>query len=214
MSAAVPPKAVPQSVTGASLSSGLALPIPARFPGFRVGSPSAPVQVECYVDLQCPFSAKAFATLRAVCAANSADVSVLFVPMVLPTHRQAFFLLKSSLAAALRGAELSASAERSSTAGAAAASAWTDYASFIFAQVDRFSHASHYENKTGGDLINHVSRCVLESFKEDEERFDVYHALISGDQLDAWAKEPIRLAAKRVSADSRSTRTSIRVMLR
>ena len=196
MSASLP-KAYPQNAPGVSLSSGLALPFPARFPGFRLGSPSAPVQVEVYIDLQCPYSAKAFSTLLTVHSSNVSTVSFLFIPMCLPTHRQAFQMLKSSLAAAVRGAELN-------PGPGAASAAWVKYVSFLYGQVDRFSSGGHYENKTGGDLVNHVSRCVLEFFKEEEERFDVYHALIEGEQLDAWAKEPMRLAAKRVTSPSPS----------
>ena len=188
-----PPTAYPQSVSGASLSSGLALPIPARFPGFRLGSPSAPILVEVFIDLQCPYSGKAFSTLLAVQQRLPSSFCLHFIPLCLPTHRQAYHMLKSSLAAALRGAELSPSPSPS----VSASSTWARYAAFLYQQVDRFSHAGHYDNKTGGDLIDHCARCVVEFFKEEEERFDVYHAQISGEQLDAWAKEPMRLASKR-----------------
>ena len=189
-----PPKAYPQSVSGASLSSGLALPIPARFPGFRLGSPTAPVLVELFIDLQCPYSAKAYATLLAVHQRLPSSLCLQLIPLCLPTHRQAYHMLKSSLAAALRGAELASSP----TPSAAASATWAKYASFLYAQVDRFSHASHYENKTGGDLIDHCARCVVEFFKEEEDRFDVYHAQLSkGEELDGWAKESMRLATKR-----------------
>ena len=189
---ASPPTPYPQSIPGASLSSGLALPIPARPPGFRLGSPSAPIQVELFIDLQCPFSAKAFTTSLSVHQTNPTLVSFTFIPMCLPTHRQAYHMLKSSLTAALRGAELN-------PGGASVASTWIRYVDFLYRQVDRFSSAGHYENKTGEDLVNHCARCVLEFFKEEEERFDGYHASISGSTLEGWSKEPMRLAAKRVS---------------
>jgi hypothetical protein len=195
-----PPTAYPQQVSGASLSSGLALPIPARPPGFRLGLPSAPVQVEVFIDLQCPFSAKAYATLLTVHDHNPSSVSFNFIPLCLPSHRQAYFMLKSSLCAALRGAEVNVSP--TSSRGEVVASTWIAYVSFLYAQVDRFSHRAHYKNKTGDDLIAHVSTCVKEFFKEDEDKFDQYYQTINGDTLDSWAKEAMRLATKRVSPHS------------
>ena len=103
-------------------------------------------------------------------------------------------MLKSSLAAALTTSSPTLAA---TTATPTTASTWIAYVSHLYSQVDRFSSAHHYINKTEEDLINHVSRTALEFHREEEERFDHYYQLIKGGALDEWAKQGTRLAGKR-----------------
>ena len=176
------------------LSSNTPISIPPRAPGFRLGSPSAQLQMEVFIDLQCPFSAKAYAHTLKLHEKHAEQLSFVYVPLVLPAHRQAYYMLKSSLAAALTA---SSPALTASSTPASVHSTWIAYASQLYAQVDRFSSKDHYHNKTEEDLINHVSRCALEFHRDAEERFDHYYQLVKGDALDEWAKQHTRLAAKR-----------------
>ena len=194
-----------QSIAGGSLGGNVSVPIPSRPPGFRIGSPAAPVQIELFIDLQCPASAKAFPTALRVQAQHAEDVAVTFLPLVLPAHRQAFHMLRSSLCAASSAsasrspAPASASAtQRSFPSTEPLAATWVSYAAFLYAQVDRFRH-SHYHNKTEDDLVAHLARCVLEFYHDEEERYDAYYQTIDSDALDQWAKESCRIAGKRVA---------------
>ena len=175
------------------LSSNTPINIPPRPPGFRLGSIAAPIQVELFVCLQCPYSAKAFAYTLQLHERHPNDLSFVYIPLVLPAHRQAYFMLKSSLAATLTTASPALTASQSAPT---VSSTWIAYVQQLYAQVDRFS-GSHYINKTEEDLVNHVSRCVLEFHREVEDRFEQYYRLIRGDALDEWAKQSCRLAAKR-----------------
>ena len=175
------------------LSSNI-IPIPPRTPGFRLGSPAAQLQIECYIDLQCPYSAKAYTTMLQLHNRHPNDVSVVFLPLVLPAHRQAYYMLKSSLAASLTTASPTLTA---ATTAPTISSTWIGYVTQLYSQVDRFSSANHYINKTEEDLLNHVTRCVLDFHGQEEEHFDYYYQLIKGDALDEWAKQCTRLAAKR-----------------
>lgn len=67
------------------------IPIPKKPSGYRRGSPSALVQVEAFIDLECPFSKRAWPTLlRLTEAFSPGDVSLLVHPITLPGHRQSF----------------------------------------------------------------------------------------------------------------------------
>ena len=176
------------------LSSNTPIAIPPHTPGFRLGSPAAQIQVEVFVDLQCPYSAKAFAYTLQLHQRHPNDVSFIYLPLVLPAHRQAYYMLKSSLAAALTTTSPTLTAASSAPT---VSSTWIAYVGHLYTQVDRFSSRNHYMNKTEEDLLNHVSRCVLEFHHEDEPRFDQYYQLIKSEALDEWAKQSIRLAAKR-----------------
>lgn len=176
------------------LSSNTPIPIPPHPPGFRLGSPAAPIQLELYIDLQCPYSAAAFTTTLQLHDKQPSDVSVVYLPLVLPAHRQSYYMLKSSLAAALTTTSPTLTATHSAPT---VSSTWIAYVAYLYAQVDRFSSSHHYINKTEEDLINHVSRCALDFHHHTEQHFDHYYQLIKGGQLEEWARQAVRLAGKR-----------------
>ena len=194
-SSAKPPISSPfRQQSSPLLSSNTPIPIPPRPPGFRLGSPAAPIQVEAFIDLQCPYSAKAFTYTVQLYDKHANELSIVYLPLVLPAHRQAYYMLKSSLAAALTASSPTVAA---SGASASVSSTWVSYVGHLYQQSDRFSSRQHYMNKTEEDLINHLSRCCIEYRAEPEERFEHYYQLIKGDGLDEWAKQHTRLAAKR-----------------
>ncbi len=79
----------------------MSMPIPSRPSGFRLGSGDAPVQVEVFVDLECPFSKKAWPTVLAVANHYKGDcVGITAHPIVLCDHRQSWDLTKATVAIA------------------------------------------------------------------------------------------------------------------
>ena len=77
------------------------MPVPSRPSGFRLGSGDAPVQIEVFVDLECPFSKKAWPTVLAVANYYKGDsVATTAHPIVLCDHRQSWDATKAVVAIA------------------------------------------------------------------------------------------------------------------
>ncbi|WP_196358096.1 thioredoxin domain-containing protein [Nodosilinea nodulosa] len=77
------------------------MPIPSRPSGFRLGSGDAPVQIEVFVDLECPFSKKAWPTVLAIANHYEGNgVGITAHPIVLCDHRQSWDLTKAVVAIA------------------------------------------------------------------------------------------------------------------
>lgn len=79
----------------------MSMPVPSRPSGFRLGSGDAPVQVEVFIDLECPFSKKAWPTVLAVANHYEGNrVGITAHPIVLCDHRQSWDLTKALTAIA------------------------------------------------------------------------------------------------------------------
>ncbi len=79
----------------------MSMPVPSRPSGFRLGSGDAPVQVEVFIDLECPFSKKAWPTVLAVVNHyEGAYFGITAHPIVLCDHRQSWDLTKAVVAIA------------------------------------------------------------------------------------------------------------------
>lgn len=77
------------------------IPVPAYPSGYRLGSGDAPVQIDVFVDLQCPFSKKAWPTMMALVNEDDRDrLAIAAQPMVLCDHRQSWDLTKTIAAIA------------------------------------------------------------------------------------------------------------------
>lgn len=85
------------------------MPVPPRPSGFRLGSGDAPLQVEVFVDLECPFSKKAWPTVLALANRYEGDsgtnrsgnrVGITAHSIVLCDHRQSWDLTKAVVAIA------------------------------------------------------------------------------------------------------------------
>lgn len=84
----------------------MAIPIPARPSGYRLGQPDAPVMVEMFLDLECPFSKRGWNNVMKVMAAYSpAQVRWVFQLMTLGNHRQSWDATKAVIALAGESAE-------------------------------------------------------------------------------------------------------------
>ena len=84
----------------------MSIPIPARPSGYRLGKPDAPVQIEMFFDLECPFSKKGWQTLMEVRSAyDETEIYLILQPMVLGNHRQSWDATKAAIAIAGNDAE-------------------------------------------------------------------------------------------------------------
>ena len=77
------------------------IPIPKRPSGYRLGKPDAPVQIEMFFDLECPFSKKGWQTILKVARTYSPEkVYLILQPMTLGNHRQSWDATKAAIAVA------------------------------------------------------------------------------------------------------------------
>lgn len=77
------------------------IPVPASPSGYRLGSGDAPVQIEVFLDLECPFSKKAWPTMLALANQDNRDrLAITVQPYVLCDHRQSWDLTKALVAIA------------------------------------------------------------------------------------------------------------------
>ena len=75
------------------------IPIPQRPSGYRLGSSNAPIQIEMFFDLECPFSKKGWQTImKVVDAYSSEEIYLILQPMTLGNHRQSWDATKAAIA--------------------------------------------------------------------------------------------------------------------
>lgn len=76
-------------------------PVPAYPSGYRLGAGDAPLQIEAFIDLECPFSKKAWPTLLGLVNQEPSDrLAITAHPTVLADHRQSWDLTKAVTAVA------------------------------------------------------------------------------------------------------------------
>jgi len=76
-------------------------PVPAYPSGYRLGSGDAPLQIEAFIDLECPFSKKAWPTLLGLINREPGDrLAITAQPTILCDHRQSWDLTKTITAVA------------------------------------------------------------------------------------------------------------------
>lgn len=109
----------------------MAIPIPNRPSGYRIGRADAPVVVEMFFDLECPFSKRGWGNVQQVMAAYSAEqVYWIFQPMTLGNHRQSWDATKAAIALADNSAEK-----------------FVDVVSYIFTRQEEFANEA-WKDKT------------------------------------------------------------------
>ena len=73
----------------------MALKVPRKPSGYLLGDGNAPVQIEVFLDIQCPFSKKAWGPLMTIHDAYPADrVAIRAQFMVLANHGQAWTMTR------------------------------------------------------------------------------------------------------------------------
>jgi len=157
----------------------MAIPIPSRAPGWKLGNGDSPIQLEVFLDLQCPFSQKCFPTILSVLKQYSKELSVSFFPIVLYSHRQAWAMTKAALVVADGDPNK-----------------WVQFVSYLFENSSDFKNDLHYK-KTEEDLYNLLASHIVKFSKIDEKEIGNIKTKMESESAYSAAKPPIRLAAKR-----------------
>ena len=157
----------------------MAIPIPLRPSGFRLGDPAANVTVDAFVDIQCPHSKKAWPTLLSLLEHYKNDSFSLRVHLItLSNHRQAWDMSLGLFALAHTDEKTNAQT-------------FFDFATFMYEQQSQFYNGP-FLHKTHDDLRQLVADFAIEHAKVDRELF-----LLKMNDHDVYvnARTPIRYAA-------------------
>lgn len=152
------------------------MPIPlARKPsGAFTGSRTAPVQVEIFLDVQCPYSAKAWPVIRQLAAHYGEAIGLSVNLMVLSNHRQSWDVTLGLFG--LAGGD---------------DARFLDFLTFLYQQQERFWNGQ-FADRTHNDLKSLVGELGREFDGTDPERMA---ELLNDTAVFAAAKEPGRYAA-------------------
>ena len=152
------------------------IPIPNRPSGYRLGSFDAPVQIEMFFDIECPFSKKGWQTILEVMSAYSADQTHLVLqPMTLGNHRQSWDATKAAIAVADRNT-----------------GKFINFVSYLFEHQTEFANEA-FKDKTQTDLQNLLADYAISTTEwSDKERFI---QKLNSKEIYNQARIPARFAA-------------------
>jgi len=156
----------------------MTIPIPTRPSGYQRGQCDASAQVEVFLDIECPFSKKAWSTLCAI-ADEYADSEVSFTlhPVVLANHRQSWDVTKAAVILAADDP----------------ARFW-DVFNYLYERQAQYDEAALLQ-QTHGDLYNLLARFAAEysDWKDSTE----FIRQLTSDRVEQETKVPIRYAISR-----------------
>lgn len=152
------------------------IPIPKRPLGYRRGLAAAPVQIDAFVDIQCPFSKKAWFTVLEIVSHYGTQKTALTVyPISLPNHRQSWDVTKAAIAFAQKDSEQ-----------------FIDVFSYLYVHQQEFENQA-FRERTQVDLHNLLADLIV-SYGANEEHSEFKQHLAS-QQVSQMAKVPNRIAA-------------------
>ena len=154
------------------------IPIPKRPSGYVKGAASALLQVEAFIDIQCPYSKKAWPTMLAASDHHGPEKVQLRVQMLsMANHRQSWDVTKAIFAVA--GAD---------------SALFFPLATFLYTNQERFWN-NEFKQRTEPDLYDLIVRLLTEyGHKTDRTEFI---KRIESDEVYAAAKVPSRFAFSR-----------------
>ena len=154
------------------------IPIPKRPSGYRLGNADAPIVVEMFFDIECPFSKKGWQTiLKVVQAYPSEQLRLILQPMTLGNHRQSWDATKAAIAVA--GDDTSK---------------FIDFVSYIFDRQSEFA-ADAFKDKTQTDWHYLLASYAVDATEwEDKEQFV---KLLNSKEIYNQTKIPARWAIVR-----------------
>ncbi|HIK11812.1 MAG TPA: thioredoxin domain-containing protein [Oscillatoriaceae cyanobacterium M33_DOE_052] len=156
----------------------MTIPIPTRPSGYQRGPCDALVQVEAFLDIECPFSKKAWSTLVAI-ADEYVDREVRFTlhPVVLANHRQSWDVTKVAVILAADDPVR-----------------FWDVFNYLYERQDQYTEAALLQ-QTHVDLYNLLAQFAAEySDWQDETEFI---RQLTSDRVEQETKVPIRYAISR-----------------
>ena len=156
----------------------MSIPIPRRSSGYKLGDANAPITVEMFFDLECPFSKKGWQTFLQVIAAYSAEqVHFIFQPMTLSNHRQSWDVTKAAIAVAGNNAQK-----------------FINFVNYIFDHQKEFA-GDAFKDKTRTDLHYLLADYALDATEWSNK--DKFIELLNSKEIYNQARIPARYAALR-----------------
>ncbi|ACB54468.1 unknown [Crocosphaera subtropica ATCC 51142] len=156
----------------------MSIPIPKRPSGYRLGSSNAPIQIEMFFDLECPFSKKGWQTILKVLKAYDAETIYLILqPMTLSNHRQSWDATKAAMTVAQDNAEK-----------------FVDFVSYLFDHQSEFNEKA-FKDKTQTDWHNLLADYALDSNLWNKR--EKFIQLLNSEEIYNQARIPARFAAIR-----------------
>lgn len=153
----------------------MAIPIPARLSGYRLGRAEAPIAVEMFLDLECPFSKRGWNNVIQVMDAYSAkQVRWTFQLMTLGNHRQSWDATKAVIAIAGDDADK-----------------FVDFTTHIFSKQEAFANEA-WKDKTQTDFHLWLAERAAEA--TDAKDKDRFIELLNSQDVYAAARIPARHA--------------------
>jgi hypothetical protein len=157
----------------------MAMPIPKRPSGYSSGKADAPIQIEAFIDLQCPYSKKAWPTLLAIAAKYGQErVRLTIQPIVLAEHHQSWDVTKAAVAVA-----------------AGDASRFLDFAGYLYAHQEEYTNAQ-FRDRTQKDLYALLARFAADYAGEIDT--EAFFQRVESEEVEQAAKIP--LASQRHAA--------------
>ena len=154
------------------------IPIPPRPSGYRLGNSDAPIQVEMFFDLECPFSKKGWQTiLKLRDVYNSEKLYLIMQPMTLGNHRQSWDATRAAIAVAGDNTNK-----------------FVDFVSYLFARQAEFANEAS-KDTTQTQWQNTLADYALDATEwSDKEQFI---QLLNSKEIYNQARIPARWAAVR-----------------
>ena len=156
----------------------MSIPIPKRPSGYAIGAADAPITVEVFFDLECPFSKRGWNHVMQVMKSyDSAQVRWLFQPMTLGNHRQSWDATKAAIALAEGNPQTFIKA-----------------VSYIFSRQKEFANEA-WKDKTQTEFHHLLANYAVNAVEgTDKERF---LSKLNSDEVYAEARIPARYATMR-----------------
>ncbi|MGB3786795.1 MAG: thioredoxin domain-containing protein [Phormidesmis sp.] len=161
----------------------MAIPIPSRRSGYRTGSASAPIMIEVFFDLECPFSKKGWNTVMKVKKSYTLEqIYWVFQPMSLGNHRQSWDATKAAIAVADTDTQNTDTQK------------FIDFVSYLFEQQEDFANEA-WKDKTQTEFHTFLAECAAKAVEhKDKQQF---LNLLTSEKVYAQARIPARFATIR-----------------
>ena len=153
------------------------IPIPKRPSGYKLGKSDAPVQIEMFFDLECPFSKKGWQTILQVAKAYSDKIYLILQPMTLGNHRQSWDGTKAAIAVAEDDTDK-----------------FINFVNYLFDRQSEFANEAS-KDKTQTDWHNQLADYAIDATEwSDKSKFV---RLLNSKEIYNQARIPARFAAMR-----------------
>jgi protein-disulfide isomerase len=155
----------------------MSIPIPKRPSGYRLGAPDAPIQLEIFFDLECPFSKKGWQTMMQLKDVCQPKLYIILQPMSLGNHRQSWDATKAAIAIAGNDTNK-----------------FIDFVSYLFEHQEEFANEA-FKDKTQKDWHDLLAQYALDATAWSER--EKFIQLLNSEDIYNQTKIPARFAAIR-----------------